>query len=315
MQWNRGRSVLGVGLGLAFVLGYVVAAALTRQPRLLLRGSWLWPRDTLKDPGYVLVGAAKQLRGVNQNISGLTYSTATNTLFAVINQPERVVELDQCGRVLRILPAAFGDDIEAISHVAGDLFVIASEKGNEVWGARIAADTKRVVPVSSRTLSASFNGNANQGLEGLSWDHRGQRLFLANEKNPLQIVEVRGSDQLLLGQPTSLSFTVWNPQYALGQLAGDVSSISFNERWNAMTVLSHESRRVFRFDGQGEPSLILRLERGHHGLREDVSQPEGLAFGPEDDLYIVAEPTQFYRFVPRSVSGQRGSGVGQAGRC
>jgi uncharacterized protein YjiK len=293
---------------LAFALGCGLTAASAWFPRRF----WsYWAFETVADgdsAGHVVVEEGLELKGIRQNISGLTFSAATGTLFAVVNDPRRVVEISPCGRVLRILPVTFGDDLEAISHVADDLFVIASEKGNVIRGARLNAATRRVKPLSSHTLAIAFNRSRNEGIEGLSWDHRGNRLFLANEKNPLQIVEVTGFDRLMLAQPTGLSFAIWNPSQSLADLAGDVSSISFNESWNAMSFLSDESRRVYRFDSQDNPSLLLRLQRGHHRLKADVAQPEGLAFGPDDSIYIIAEPNRFYRFAPARLAADRRQG-------
>lgn len=291
----------------AFALGCGLTAAAFTFPRRFLNYWLIAPSSGEHHPGYAVLVAGRPLEGVEKNISGLTYSEATKTLFAVTNKPERVIELDLCGKVLRVLPTAFGDDLEAISHVADDLFVIASESGNVIWGARIDRQTREVRPHTTHTLSVTFNGDDNQGIEGLSWDHRGRRLFLANEKNPLQIVEVKGFDRLMLGRPGSLAFAIWRQHPSLGSLAGDVSSISFHERWGSMTLLSHESRRVFRFDPGQDPSLILHLERGRHGLRERVDQPEGLAFGPDGSVIIVAEPNLFYRFDPIRDAAPSGS--------
>ncbi|MCS5691220.1 SdiA-regulated domain-containing protein [Cyanobium sp. FGCU-6] len=282
----------------SFALGCGLTAAAFSFPRRFLNYWLITPSTGEHHPSHAVVVAGKPLQGVEKNISGLTYSEATNTLFAVTNRPERVIELDLCGKVLRVLPTAFGDDLEAISHVTGDLFVIASENGNVIWGAQIDRQTREVGPLTTHTLSVSLNGDDNQGIEGLSWDHRGRRLFLANEKNPLQIVEVKGFDRLMLGRPASVALAIWRQHPSLGSLAGDVSSISFNERWGSMMLLSHESRRVYRFDPGRDPSLILHLERGKHGLLERVDQPEGLAFGPDGTVFIVAEPNLFYRFEP-----------------
>lgn len=282
----------------AFAVGCGLTAAAAWFPRRFLNYWLITLSSGEHQHGYAVDVAGRPLAGVHKNISGLTYSEATQTLFAVTNNPERVIELDLCGKVLRDLPTAFGDDLEAISHVTGDLFVIASENGNVIWGTRIDRQTREVGPLTSNTLSFTFNEDENKGIEGLSWDHRGRRLFLANEKNPLQIVQVEGFDRLMLGQPGSLAFAIWRQHPSLGSLAGDVSSISFNERWGSMAVLSHESRRVFRFVPGRDPVLILHLERGRHGLRERVDQPEGLAFSPDGSVYIVAEPNLFYRFEP-----------------
>lgn len=291
---------------LAFALGCGLTAALAWFPRHLLRSQLPLLRPDGSHQGYAVVQTGGRLQGVDRNISGLTYSHSSDSLFAVINRPERVVEIDLCGRVLRILPAEFGDDLEAISHVEGDLFVIASERGNVIWGARINSRTMKVEPVTTHTLSVSFNDGDNEGIEGLSWDHTGQRLFLANEKNTLKIVEVRGLENLLQEKPGSLAIRVWERHQSLAGLVGDVASVSFNESWQSMALLSHESRRVYRLDGRNAPQLLLRLDPGHHGLKAAVEQPEGLAFGPDGSIFIVAEPNLFHRFLPTGKTASRG---------
>ena len=64
-----------------------------------------------------------------------------------------------------------------------------------------------------------------------------------------------------------------------------------------MAVLNHESRRVLEFNENGEPSLMLRLDQGRHGLKQAVDQAEGLAFGPDGSIDIVAGPILFDRFA------------------
>lgn len=288
---------------LAFGLGCGLTAALAWFPRHLLRSRLPDFRVGGPDAGYAVAVAGRRLKGVERNLSGLTYNPNSDRIFAVINKPEQVVEIDLCGVVRRILPVGFGADLEGISHVEGDLFVITSERNNMIWGAEIDGDTQKVMPVSLQTLSVSFNQSSNEGIEGLSWDHLGRRLFIANEKDPLKIVEVLGLQSFLLGQQGNLALRIWSQQPSLVDLVGDISSISFNESWRAMALLSHESRRVYRLDGSRSAALLLRLERGHHGLAADVDQPEGLAFGPDGSIYVVAEPNLFYRFAPVGTAG------------
>jgi uncharacterized protein YjiK len=285
-------------LALAVALGSALTLGALKIPRHLWSDLVSQAVNTETEQNYIAKVQARPLRGISENLSGLTYNHGTNTLFAVLNSPERIVEFDRKGRVLRILPVGFGSDLEGISHIKDNLFAIASEAGNMVWATRIDPTTGTVVPTSQQTLSISFNRKSNQGMEGVSWDNRGNRLFLANEKNPLQIIEVHGLLELIETNTANLRISIWNPYFALKQLAGDISSISFNEQSNSMAVLSHESRRVYQFDDQGKASLMLRLEKGRHGLRQSVDQAEGLAFGPDGSIYIVAEPNLFYRFTP-----------------
>jgi uncharacterized protein YjiK len=50
------------------------------------------------------------------------------------------------------------------------------------------------------------------------------------------------------------------------------------------------------YDASGAPLSLLSLWAGRHGLQDSVPQAEGVAIGPEGEVYIVSEPNLLYRF-------------------
>ncbi len=52
------------------------------------------------------------------------------------------------------------------------------------------------------------------------------------------------------------------------------------------------------FDEDGQAISALALWRGFHGLKNNVPQAEGIAIGPEGQIFIVSEPNLFYVFSP-----------------
>src|SRR5690606_33062800 len=90
---------------------------------------------------YRVTIEARPGAGLTRNLSGLTYSDATGTLFAVVNRPAAIAELSRDGRLLRRLLLPAGWDAEGIAHVEGDRFVIADEAGNLLHWVRLRGGT------------------------------------------------------------------------------------------------------------------------------------------------------------------------------
>lgn len=58
---------------------------------------------TLSLGDYEAEVQARTITGLSRDISGLTYSPTTGTLFAVANRPPRIVELSTDGKLLRMV--------------------------------------------------------------------------------------------------------------------------------------------------------------------------------------------------------------------
>lgn len=249
-------------------------------------------------PHYAVTIDARVIDGIPANASGLTYSSATGTLFAVINKPAQVAELTTDGNLLRIIPLHGIRDPEGITHVEGEFFIIAAERDHQLILARIDAERAELDLTDAPRLGLGINLNGNQGFEGLAWDPEGQRLFVVQEKSPVRVLEITGLLTAMRGAGLDLQVTEWEPGRLEEPFLRDLSSVSYDTASGHLLLLSDESRMAVEYNRDRDPVGVLPLRQGWHGLARDVPQAEGIAFGPNRALYVVSEPNLFYRYEP-----------------
>ena len=292
-RWLALFGVLIVALVAAWYSGWLGTAAY----RLLIGLSRDAPAKMMLE-SYQVGIEALPMQGVGHNASGLTYHPGRNTLFSVINRPAQVIELTLDGRLLRTLPVSGVDDLEGITHVRGDGFFLADERTQRLIYVSIGDDQKEVDTQGRPGIRLAFDLDDNLGFEGVSWDHRHNRLFVVKEKSPLRLFEVSGLADVLDGKLLNLEISEWLPSGPSRWLLRDLSSLTYREASENMLLLSDESRLIVELDPQRQPSGLLVLRRGWHGLQADVPQAEGVAVGPGGQIFVVSEPNLFYRFDP-----------------
>lgn len=241
---------------------------------------------------------ARPIAGIADNTSGLTYHAGSGTLFAAINRPASVAEISTGGELLRLMPLEGVRDPEGIAHVQDDLFVVADERGNRVFAVRIGPKSERLVaqPVPGVELPAS--PLRNQGIEGISWDHAGQRLFVSQEIWPRKVWLVEGLDPGGMPSGTPPRIREWRPSGGGMVPIGDYSSVSLHEPSGELLVASKLTGMVLAYAPDGSLAGTLPLWPGFRGLARRVPQAEGMALDPAGTVYLVSEPNLFYRFVP-----------------
>lgn len=241
-----------------------------------------------------------QAIGDLSNASGLTYNTSTNTLFTVLNQAPYIVELSRSGQVLRRIRVEGVGDMEAITHVAGDRFVIADEGDNRLIEIEVPAATDVIQTRDSAQLKLGFDAAGNQNIEGVSWDSIHQRLLVVKEKNPKRLMEIRGFIDAPPGSASALSIVnLDETQHAIRAMR-DLSSVTYHDDSGHFLLLSDESRLIKEYDREGRAIGAMALWSGFHGLRQHVPQAEGIAVGPDRRIYIMSEPNLLYVFRPLS---------------
>jgi uncharacterized protein YjiK len=241
-------------------------------------------RDIATLPAYRNV-LAQPVAGIANNLSGLTYSRHSGTLFAVINKPASIAELSTDGKLLRLMPLPGVRDAEGIAHVAGERFAVSDERGNRVhWVQVPARGGPRLLDEPPLALPESMLDNL--GLEGIAWDAAQSRLLLVQERFPMRVIAV-GADGVI--RPTNIEDA--------GQLdAIDLSSIEGDPHTGNVLLLSDESAMVYEHAPSGRLLGRMALDAGAQGLREGIPQAEGIALDGEGRLYIVSEPNLFYRY-------------------
>lgn len=239
---------------------------------------------------------ARPLAGIDDDASGLTYHPGRNTLFTVINKPPQVAELTTTGTLLRVIPLRGATDVEGISHQDGNFFIITDEGTHQMVRIEIDDATREIDTTRLPSFGLTIDARRNVGYEGVSWDGRNHRLFIVKEKNPLRIFQISGLWQLFANEGVNLEISEWLPTNPSRLLLNDLSSITYHEETGHLFVLSDESRLLLEFDADGHAVDMLVLRTGWHGLQKTVPQAEGVAIGPDGDVYILSEPNLFYRF-------------------
>lgn len=293
-RWQRWLRPIALGclvpLGLA-VWYFNLPAFAWQWGAIALRGTPA--RAVLHEYRVVVDGVA--IAGLTRNASGLTYNPATGTLFAVINRPQQVAELSVDGELLRLMPIVGARDTEGIAHVRDEVFVISDEADNRLYRVRIAADTREIAVDSADSLALTPAWMDNQGVEGLSWDARAQRLLVVEEKWPMRVTEIVGAGPWLTGEPLDEAVLTHQPASA-SVFTADLSSVEVHQASGNLLLLSDLSGVITEYAPDGTALGVLPLWRGYRGLSASVPQAEGLAVGADGALYVLSEPNLFYRF-------------------
>ena len=126
----------------------------------------------------------KKIDGVAENLSGITFSRDSKTLFAVLNAPTIVLELDTKGTVKRIIGLKFFDDTEGITWIRKNEFGVVEERKRNYVGITIDADTTEVDYSLCKPQLIESKNYGNKGLEGVTYDSKNDRYFVVKEKKP-----------------------------------------------------------------------------------------------------------------------------------
>lgn len=244
---------------------------------------------------YSLSGGPFSLMGVSKNASGLTYNRDTGTLFAVINAPEQLLELDTDGNVLRTIPLAGFEDTEGVAHIGNNHFAIIEERRRGVVLVEVTAQTTQLDLAGQRRLSLPSGDRNNNGFEGLAADRANDRLFIVSEKNPRQLWQIDGftgaGGSLILSTPLDVE------KNNIGNR--DLSGVYFDDVHQNLLLLSDESKLLTEINLRGTVISRMQLQDGVSGLSEDIPQPEGVTLDDRGFLYILSEPNLLFRFEPR----------------
>ena len=285
------------------VLVALLATGVTAQHFRLFERTWfqisqMWhPANpnaiNLGDYRAVLQG--KVIEGLEDDVSALTFDPLRKSLFTVTNQKAELVELSLDGRLLRRIALVGFGDAEAVEFIGENTYVITDERQQRLIKVRIDDSTQVLDAKDAEQLTLGINRLGNKGFEGLAYDSVGKRLFVAKERDPMLIYEVRGFPQANAQQPYA-THVVTNPRRDARLFVRDLSSLQFDERTGHLLALSDESRLLLELDLEGRPISVLSLKKGRHGLKKSVPQAEGVAMDEDGTVYVVSEPNLFYVF-------------------
>lgn len=242
--------------------------------------------------------AGTVISGLGDNTSGLTFSQKTGTLFTAINRPSELAEITADGRLLRRISVTGATDLEGVTHVDGDRFIVVDEGRHRLSWITITPETTSIDLEAAPFLTLDLGTFANMGFEGISWDQRRQELALVQEMWPVRVLVISGLDQAVLGKGLGVTVREWQPDSWAGHFVTDLSSVTVHDATGNMVLLSDMSSVLAEYAPDGSPLSMMTLWSGWHGLSGSVPQAEGVAIGPDGAVYIVSEPNLFYRFDP-----------------
>ena len=241
---------------------------------------------------YKLTGTPITLPGVTNNASGLTFNTDTGTLFAIINNPEQLIELNTKGEILRTIALKGFEDTEGLAYLGNQQFAIIEERKRAIIIVSITSQTITLELASQRSIALPVSSANNNGFEGITTDPSSGRLYIVNEKSPRQLIQIDG---FTTNQPNlSVSMPLDLEHKPMGNK--DFSGVYFNAEFQTLLLLSDESKLLTEVDLSGQINSQLRLKAGHAGLTESIPQAEGITLDNEGALYILSEPNLLYRF-------------------
>ena len=299
MRRTRRSTVFFISL----LLVVFVAAGFAAQHVRLFERAWFNARQLWEpvDPQSINLGEyqavlqGQKIEGLEDDVSALTYDPLRKSLFTVTNKQAELVELSLDGRILRRIPLIGFGDAEAVEFIGPDTYVITDERQQRLIKVHVDDSTQVLDAAHAEQLTLGINLSGNKGFEGLAYDSVGKRLFVAKERDPMLIYEVRGFPQSNPQQPYA-THVVNNPRRDSRLFVRDLSSLQFDERSGHLLALSDESKLLIELDVEGRPISMLSLKKGRHGLKKSVPQAEGIAMDDEGTVYVVSEPNLFYVF-------------------
>ena len=288
---------------LCITLVALLAAGFAAQHFRLFERTWfqisqMWHPanpDAINLGDYRAVMQGKVIEGLEDDVSALTFDPLRKSLFTVTNKKAELIELSLDGRVLRRIALVGFGDAEAVEFIGENTYVITDERQQRLIKVKVDDNTRVLDARDAEQLTLGINQSGNKGFEGLAYDSVGKRLFVAKERDPMLIYEVRGFPQANPQQPYA-THVVSNPRRDARLFVRDLSSLQFDERTGHLLALSDESKLLLELGLDGQPISTLSLKKGKHGLNRSVPQAEGVAMDDEGTVYVVSEPNLFYVF-------------------
>lgn len=295
MAFARVRRFLFIGL---LLVACGLLATVAHRHRLLQQAwfelsHWLAPAVGGLELGqYRAVVQRLPIAGLPADVSALTYDRHRQTLFTVTNKNPELIELSLNGEVLRrVALRGFGDP-EAVEYISPGVFVISDEREQRLVRVVLGEAATELDAQAGQQLSVALGRNGNKGFEGLAYDSRAQRLYVAKERDPMRIYEVDG---FAAPRPEGIHIAE-NPERDARLFVRDLSSLQFDEASGHLLALSDESSRVLELNPDGHVVGSLSLRQGSAGLEQAMPQGEGMAMDEQGTLYMVSEPNLFYVF-------------------
>ncbi len=239
---------------------------------------------------------AQAVTGISENLSSLSYDPELDQLWATTNsRPTALLALSRSGELLAHYPLPDFGDVESVEYLGNNLLALVDEYHQRIFIIERPGERGTPTMARARTLSLGIGSGGNNGFEGLAYDVTNDRLFVARERRPRRLYEIRGLRTSLEG---NLNLDILDRSHWLRQvMTRDLSGLHFDAGSGHLLLLSDESRALIALDREGHYAGHLEL-RASAGLRKAIPQVEGVAMDGHGTLFLASEPNLFYRLRP-----------------
>lgn len=256
---------------------------------------WFTPANVKKESVWLnnyQLEAMAEIPEVQDNLSGLTYNPETASFWAILNSPQRLLELDENYQIVRTVTLKNFTDTEALSFAGNGQMVIADERDQSIVIAVIDDYTTELDKHELKRVTLNTGGGNNKGFEGIAVNSRDDIIYVVRERDPMRLLTVHG----LLQDGSALRIEE-HPEINVNKLPiDDLSGLFLDDITGNLLLLSDESMVLAEVTPDGKTISYLELDSGFHGLTTAVPQAEGIAIGPDRSIHIVSEPNLIYRF-------------------
>ena len=258
--------------------------------------------ESLRLDQYTLAKGPVVIEGVSQNASGLTYHAGRDSLFVVLDAPQRIVELGPDGSLKRKINLNKFDDTEGITWLGENQFAVAEEARGNIVIVELEPKDGGVSWKKARRLTTDIKVNLTNGLEGIAYDPLAKRYFVAREKRSPAIFKIIPPKPESDAPPISILMSL------AGRGLRDISGLHYDAKRERLLILSHESACIVEANKYGIETSRLLLRGGKSGLSRTIFKAEGIALDKRDALYVVSEPNLLYVFEKTKPQPQSSGG-------
>ena len=246
--------------------------------------------DTPRLDQYTLAKGPVVIEGVSQNASGLTYHAKRDSLFVVLDAPQRIVELDLDGSLKRKINLNKFDDTEGITWLGENRFAVAEEARGNIVIVELEPKDGGVSWKKAEKLRTDIKVNLTNGLEGIAYDPLAKHFFVAREKRSPAVFKIIPPKPAGNAPPPSILMSL------AGRGLRDISGLHYDAKQERLLILSHESACIVEANKYGIETSRLLLRGGKSGLSRTIFKAEGVALDKHDTLYVISEPNLLYVF-------------------
>ncbi len=251
---------------------------------------------------YTLAKGPLVIAGVSENASGLTYHAGRDSLFVVLDAPQRIVELGLDGSFKRKINLNKFDDTEGITWLGENQFALVEEARGNIVLIELEPKDGGVSWKKARRLTTDIKVNLTNGLEGIAYDPLAKRYFVAREKKSPAVFKIIPLKPESDAPPTSILMSL------AGRGLRDIPGLHCDAKGERLLILSHESAGIVEANKYGIETSRLLLRGGKSGLSRTIFKAEGVTLDKRGALYIVSEPNLLYVFKKAKPQPQSSDG-------